>query len=120
MRGSQLNWEFLKIVILESYFLWYKLTSRLQIWGVFRTNWQTVRTNKIFRGIADKSERRTIYITRNPACASLLKPNTDANRDLVDSGKFDVIATAKINVQSVQNALPNRIFDAVKIDVFLT
>jgi FkbM family methyltransferase len=67
--------------------------------------------------VADKTGRRTLFITHNPACASLLEPDQSLNAGLVDARKFSVVATAEIECVRVDEALAAETFDMIKIDV---
>lgn len=57
--------------------------------------------------VAARNEPRTLYITRNPACSSLLRPNHSLYSHFLGCGPdLEVIGEKSIEVKSLDSALP--------------
>ena len=58
-------------------------------------------------GVGGRDEQRTLYVTRNPGCASLLQPNYALTSRLQGCGpELEVVEQRRIDVVSLNSFLP--------------
>jgi len=67
--------------------------------------------------VSDKKTTTALYITKNPACASLFEPNEKIYHYSRKKDDLRVIKKININVDRVDNILDNKEFDFIKTDV---
>lgn len=62
-------------------------------------------------------EKRSIYLTKNPGCTSIYRPNEPITKEITKSPNFDVVAEKEVWIRRVDDVFPDQVFDFIKIDV---
>lgn len=64
-----------------------------------------------------RSEKRKIYITKNPGCTSIYKPNKNITEEIIKSPNFEVVNEKETLLERIDVLFEVQEFDYIKIDV---